>query len=57
MLVKRIPAGVLFFMCARRAYVLTGESPNPPGSGKDTAQGKGVIMRWGLKEAGGKTLT
>ena len=21
---------------------------NPPGSGKDTAKGKGVIVRWGL---------
>jgi len=30
--------------------------PNPPGSGKDTAKAKGVIVRWGLKEGGGKTL-
>ena len=30
--------------------------PSPPGSGKDTAKVKGVIVRWGLKEDGGKTL-
>ena len=32
------------------------KDPNPPGSGKDTAKAKGVIVRWGLKEGRGKTL-
>ena len=30
--------------------------PNPPSSGKDTAEVKGVVVRRGLKEDGGKTL-
>lgn len=30
--------------------------PDPPGSGKDAAKGKSVTVRWGLKEARGKTL-
>ena len=30
--------------------------PNPPGSGKDTAEVKGVIARWGLEEDGSKML-
>ena len=30
--------------------------PDPPGSGKGAAKGKGVIVRWGMKEAGGKPL-
>ena len=30
--------------------------PNPPGSGKDTARARGVIVRRGLKEGGGKAL-
>ena len=30
--------------------------PDPPGSGKGAANGKGVIVRCGLKEAGGKPL-
>ena len=38
------------------AQLLRVKVPNPPGSGKDTAKVKGVIVRWGLKEDGGKTL-
>ena len=30
--------------------------PDPPDSGKGAANGKGVTVRWGLKEAGGKPL-
>lgn len=29
---------------------------NPPGSGKGAANGKGVTVKWGLKEAGGKVV-
>ena len=32
----------LLWWCAWRRTFLTGEVPNPPGSGKDIAEGKGV---------------
>lgn len=35
---------MFFLLCARRAHVLKEcKSPNPPGDGKDLANGKGVV--------------
>ena len=45
------------FRCAPGGHTFYGvKVPDPPGSGKGAAKGKGVTVRWGLKEAGGKPL-